>query len=58
MDEYISASKYYKQDTRVQNGTRPQYHYKGTYALCSINPILRISSRLASFSNNAEVSYC
>ena len=30
MDEYISASKYYKQDTRVQNGTRPQYqtYYK------------------------------
>ena len=25
MDEYISASKYYKQDTRVQNGTHPQY---------------------------------
>ena len=24
MDEYISASKYYKQDTRVQNGTRPR----------------------------------
>ena len=30
MDEYISASKYYKQDTRVQNGTRLQYqtYYK------------------------------
>ena len=30
MDEYISASKYYKQDTRVQNGTHPQYqtYYK------------------------------
>ena len=30
MDGYISASKYYKQGTRVQNGTRPQYqtYYK------------------------------
>ena len=45
MDEYISASKYYKQGTRVQNGTRPQDQTYYKEYIGSINPILRISSR-------------